>query len=97
MFFYPPGFTIVADDLFTVGPYPARLIGWKMEHENRLMFVNHWIVQTPDAFFEFSYGTDRQERAEEILPVMRGVVESFRICAPISVDTSAAIAVEPTA
>jgi hypothetical protein len=97
MFFYPPGFTIVADDLFTVGPYPARLIGWKMEQEKRLMFVNHWIVQTPDAFFEFSCGTDRVERAEEILSVMRRVVESFRVSKPISVDTSAAIAVEPTA
>ncbi|MDB5323548.1 MAG: hypothetical protein JWN40_5179 [Phycisphaerales bacterium] len=98
MFFYPQGYAIVADEMFVAGSQPARHIGWKLEHDKRTMFVNHWIVQTPEAYFEFSCRTDSAERVERILPLMRRVVESFRITqAAITADTSAAAATEPKA
>jgi hypothetical protein len=96
MFFYPPGFETVADEMFTVGPHPARHIGWKMDVEKRSFVAHHWIVQTDRAYFEFSCRTDSAAGAEKILPVVRSVVDSFRLTQAITADTSAAVAAAPT-
>jgi hypothetical protein len=93
MFFYPPGFEVVADQMFMAGPHPARLVGWKFEHKKRSVFVHHWIVQTPQAYFEFSCSTLSATQTQKVLPTVRSVVESFRLTA----DTSAAVAAAPTA
>jgi hypothetical protein len=97
MLFYPPGFEIVADDTFTVGPHPARHVGWKIDLGKRHMFAHHWIVQTDRAYFEFSCRTDSAQKSEKMLPVVRGVVESFRLTDAINADTSGAVAAAPTA
>jgi hypothetical protein len=97
MFFYPPGFEIVADEMFTVGPHPARHVGWKMDEGKRSFFAHHWIVQTKRAYFEFSCRSNSAAEAEKMLPLVRGVVESFRLTQPLSADTSAAVAAAPTA
>ena len=92
MFFYPPGFEVVADQMFMAGPHPARLVGWKFEHKQKSIFVHHWIVQTPQAYFEFSCSTLSATQTQKVLPTVRSVVESFRLTA----DTSAAVAAAPT-
>jgi hypothetical protein len=99
MFFYPPGFAIIADEMFMAGPHPARLIAWKHEEEQRLaLSVYHWVVQTPGAYFEFSCGIDSADRAKEVVPLLRQVVETFRLTDDAAIaGTSADAAPEATA
>ena len=108
LFRAPAGFSIAGDESTVAGGFPVRALVWQRDNKDEKesaagTFVARWIVQTPEAFYDFHCVTDSRELQEKVRTAMRDVLASFRRTSATravtgaTADTSGAAAAAPTA